>query len=240
MRILIPMATKLIFLHGGPGYDDYMSRYFEGKFPETFELVFYTQLKSATITIDILVEELGQFIGPGPTILIGHSWGAVLATEYLKRTKDEHIKGIVFINGFLCTEHITTEYKKELAARGMQKPNLEQIFFTQRELPHTASLHSLLKSTYEETTFRTLWDNFVSRFDNRKYAKLMKVPLLNILGDGDIRIPSRIVRTYADLNPKIRNVEILGAGHFPFLLDEDLKQVAQAIESFVLETVPKP
>ena len=87
-------ATPLLLLHGGPGA---MSDYFEPLSALTDErpVVFYDQLGSGKSdrpddvslwTTERFVEELGQLrtaLGLGRVHLFGHSWGTMLAVDYL-------------------------------------------------------------------------------------------------------------------------------------------------------------
>jgi len=230
------MKTDLIFLHGGPGYTDYLQPYFENQFSSIdFTTTFYTQSQSPDVTVEKLTHELGQHVHSPNTILIGHSWGGVLAVEFLKRTQDERIKGVVLIDSYLCSDHVTLEYKKELSNLGLIQPTWEQIFFTPREREAAQPLLATLQTTLNEPIFHKLWGEFASNFDHRSFASQMIVPLLNVFGDRDIRIPSRVIRSYAQLNPRFQNVEIQEAGHFPFLLEADLRQVVSAIDEFSRE-----
>lgn len=87
-------ATPLLLLHGGPGA---MSDYFEPLSALTDErpVVFYDQLGSGKSdrpddvslwTTERFVEELGQLrtaLGLDQIHLLGHSWGAMLAVDYM-------------------------------------------------------------------------------------------------------------------------------------------------------------
>lgn len=171
------MKAKLIFLHGGPGYADYLEQFFQKQFEPELQTIFYTQSHSPNVSIDVLIRQLSDVIGNQNAVLVGHSWGGVLATDYLKRTQDKNVKGIVFINSYFCSEHVTVEYQRELVALGLSAPTFEQIFFTSREKPFAGPLISFLESELHDATFRRLLKEFASDFDHRPFARTMEVQI---------------------------------------------------------------
>lgn len=230
------MTTSLIFLHGGPGYADYMERFFVGRFPAKFECVFYSQRRKGLTGIEDLILELADHVNAqGDRVyLVGHSWGGALATEYLRKTNDLRIRGLVLLSSFLCSEDVTTEYRKELASHGLDNPSLEEIFLTPPEIKVAGNFIADLNKTFDLKVFNTLWKEVVeSGFDAREFMRSIKIPVLNIFGEKDIRIPARRIRLYEELNPNICNIEIEGAGHFPFFLPSNRETIISRIESWI-------
>lgn len=228
------MKQSLIFLHGGPGYPDYLERFFQGRFPSTIRTTFFSQQQRDSTTVGDLVAEVGEKVSREgePVFLVGHSWGGVLAVEYLRRTCDRGIKGLVLIGSYLCTEDVTKEYEKELERLNLHKPTMEQVFLTPDEAREVGDLIPELDKTFNRAVFKRLWSDFLSTFDLREYVKSADIPILNIFGERDIRVPARRVRTYSDLSASVRNLEIPGAGHFPFILEPHRAQVVAAIAQF--------
>ena len=124
-----PANPTIIFLHGGPGNDfrgnlRMKERYNGYSLQDEYYLVFWDQRgcglskrhNKDVLTIDGYIEDLDQMIdkySPGePVILLGHSWGAMYATEYIN-TYPEKIMGAVISEAGALTgaiyEDIATE-----------------------------------------------------------------------------------------------------------------------------------
>ncbi|NLJ93993.1 MAG: proline iminopeptidase-family hydrolase [Clostridiaceae bacterium] len=111
--------TPLIFIHGGPGHS--MATFFRTtNLGKNRPVVYYNQLGSngsdigeeyrtkdkATelFTIERYVDELEQVIahfGFKEYVLVGHSWGSMLAVEYAAAKQDPRLKGLVLVGPFL-------------------------------------------------------------------------------------------------------------------------------------------
>lgn len=228
------MAPRLIFLHGGPGYPDYLEPFFSKGFPANFETVFYSQLQADPIAIEDVVAELEQKVtaASNPVVLIGHSWGGALAAEYCQRKLTPQIRGIVLIGAFLCAEDATKEYHRELEIRGLESPTTEEVFLVPSEYKPAQALMERLKSSFNLRVFRALWEGFVGGFDARPFIQTSGIPVLNVFGEHDIRIPARKVREYAALSPAVRNFELRDTAHFPFIHERDRLQVIAEIVKF--------
>ncbi|WP_371153238.1 alpha/beta fold hydrolase [Jannaschia sp. 2305UL9-9] len=105
-------APTIIVLHGGPG-GDFRSLQALDALADRYHVVFYDQrgaglserVAANRLTLSGYLEELEAVIEFGspeqPSILIGHSWGAMLATAYLGRNPDA-VRGAVLIEpGYL-------------------------------------------------------------------------------------------------------------------------------------------
>ena len=232
------MKSKLIFLHGGPGYPDYLEQFFSNQFSDDVETVFYTQLQKKDTSMDDLLAQIGSHVGEGdePVYLVGHSWGGALAIDYLRKTDDPRIKGIVLICSYLHVEDLTVEFRKELARLKMKDPTPTEIFLAPDEVDEAGDLMAHLDRKFNKVFFKKISDEFISKFDALKFVQKMKIPILNVFGEFDVRIPTRRMRLYSKLGPHIRNVEIRGSAHFPFIREKDQKQVVEAIETFMAET----
>jgi proline iminopeptidase len=104
--------TKVLLLHGGPGATHEYFECFDSFFPqEGFEYYYYDQLGSAYSdnpndsslwNIDRFVEEVETVrkalkMDSSNFILLGHSWGGILATEYALKYQ-QNLKGLVISN----------------------------------------------------------------------------------------------------------------------------------------------
>jgi proline iminopeptidase len=118
---------KLLLLHGGPGGSP---EYFED-FPEHlgsgYEIYFYSQLGSylsdqpADTTLQTVarkveeVEEVRKALGLEQFYLLGHSWGALLASAYAAKYQ-QHLKGLIFSNASIFALGRNQQYQHLLIA----------------------------------------------------------------------------------------------------------------------------
>jgi proline iminopeptidase len=127
---------KVLLLHGGPGFShDYMEC-FEDFLPKNgMEIYLYDQLGSGnsdapadtslwrTSRFIEEVEQVRQGLGLDSFYIVGHSWGAMLAMEYLNKYPS-HVKGVVFSNmtaGMKDFTAYTEKLKNEIfSARDLQ------------------------------------------------------------------------------------------------------------------------
>jgi proline iminopeptidase len=118
---------KLLLLHGGPGGSP---EYFEN-FPERlgpgYEIYFYSQLGSylsdqpTDTTLQTVarkveeVEEVRKALGLEQFYLLGHSWGALLATAYAAKYQ-RHLKGLILSNASIFAFGRHQQYQHLLIA----------------------------------------------------------------------------------------------------------------------------
>ncbi len=104
-------APSIIVLHGGPG-GDFRSLLGLQALSDTHRLVFYDQrgaglsqrVSADRLTLDGYLDELNKIIDThanGQAILIGHSWGAMLASAYMGTYPDKVTKAVLIEPGFL-------------------------------------------------------------------------------------------------------------------------------------------
>ncbi len=228
------MVTRALFLHGGPGNTDYLEHFFADQFPGRIECVFYSQTQTNSNNVTDLIDEVGDFAkSDKDTVLVGHSWGGALAIEYLRQKTNLNIKGLVLIGSFVCSDDVTAEYEAELKLRKINNPSVDQVFFAPHEIKEAAYLIEQLNKKFNQVFFDRIWSEFAPTYDARRFIIDLNLPILNIFGGNDIRVPARRVRTYSELNNRIQNLEIKGAGHFPFILTEDRKTVSNGILNFI-------
>jgi proline iminopeptidase len=107
-------APVIIVLHGGPG-GDFRSLTGLADFSDEFTVVFYDQrgaglserVPAEMLTLDGYLTELTaivEAVSPNaPPILIGHSWGAMLATAYLGENPEGAHAAVLIEPGYLGT-----------------------------------------------------------------------------------------------------------------------------------------
>jgi len=101
---------KVLLLHGGPGFShDYLECFDDFLPKEGMEIYYYDQLgcgnsdkpaDTSLWNIPRYVEEVEQVrkgLGLEKFYIVGHSWGTLLAMEYLAKYQS-HVKGAVFSN----------------------------------------------------------------------------------------------------------------------------------------------
>lgn len=110
-----PTSPVVIVLHGGPG-GDYRALLPLQALSDQYRVVFYDQRGSGlsqrvpdpAVTVDGLVSELNSIVDHfsprQPVRLVGHSWGAMLATAYIQRHADRVSHLVLGEPGMLTSE----------------------------------------------------------------------------------------------------------------------------------------
>lgn len=222
------MKKTLIFIHGGPGFKDYLEEYFR-VLQSDFNCLFYDQLRGSDITVESLFKQLDTLIHQqdSPITLIGHSWGGVLATYYASKAPDK-ITGLVLMSTGLSSIHWYDEYYKELDDLDLNDGTMEDIFLAPDELEIGKAILKFGDKTFCKKTFGSL-EPFLKEYNLTQDFKNLDLPILSISGEKDIRFPRRVAQEIKTLNSNIVDIEIKGAGHFPFLKEEGKAQICNAI-----------
>jgi proline iminopeptidase len=118
--------TPLLLLHGGPAAPSYYLNPLEGVAVDR-PVVFYDQLGAGRSdhptdeslwTIDRFVRELAQVrdaLGLDEVHILGHSWGSMLAMEYLV-TRPEGVKSVVFASPLMSARRWSEDAQRLIAA----------------------------------------------------------------------------------------------------------------------------
>jgi proline iminopeptidase len=160
---------KVLLLHGGPGFTHDYFECFEDFFPQAgIEFYYYDQLGSGNsdlVTDTSLwhiprfveeVEQVRQGLGLEKFYLYGHSWGSMLAMEYLQKYQD-HVKGAVLSNMVAGVQSYVT-----------YTAQLKQELLTPAELRRFDSLDRLglyNSPEYQELLMTKLYSKMVCRLD---------------------------------------------------------------------------
>ena len=130
----------VIVLHGGPG-DDYQYLLPLAELMDDYLVVFYDQrgcglsarVGAEELTVENYYKDLDNlvdfFVDTGKVCLIGHSWGAMLATGYIGKHPEKVAKAVLAEPGFL-----TPEFGREL----QQKTNNFAVGFSFQALYYMA------------------------------------------------------------------------------------------------------
>lgn len=160
---------KVLLLHGGPGASHDYFESFEDFLPQAgIEFYYYDQLGSGNSdmptdtslwTISRYVEEVEQVrqgLGLENFYLLGHSWGGMLAMDYLQKYQD-HVKGAVLSNMTAGIKSYVTYTAK-----------LKQELFTPQEIKKYDSLDKLQQYAspeYQGLLMGKLYPNVLCRLD---------------------------------------------------------------------------
>lgn len=229
------MKPVLIFLHGGPGFRDYLRPYFT-ELEKKFNCIFYDQSRGPKITIQDQLNELHALVQKTATkvVLIGHSWGGVLATAYASIHQDR-LAGLVLMSTGLKASHWRDEFRAELRSHGLEDAPPEKIFLTPLEYELGKSLLEGIEESFSEETFDHLYSTYLKNYDLTDSFKKLRIPIINIFGKNDIRFPLRVTKFLRQLKTDITEIELPNTGHFPFLLADNRKEIAELIEKYFFD-----
>lgn len=218
----------IIFLHGGPGFNDYLKPYLS-ELNSDFNCIFYNQKRGTKIKVDDLVLELDKLIESqnDKPILLGHSWGGVLATEYIRRFQGK-VSGLVLMStGLNASQWV--QWNKKLDDLGLGDASTEKILLTSTELENGIKLLDKTMKSFSGVTFDSIFDSYLKTYDLLHALVSINVPILNIFGEKDLRFSRDVTKTFRNYNKSIIDIEIKNAGHFPFLEKGNRKSIISSI-----------
>lgn len=251
--------TSILLLHGGPGATH---EYFEN-FPahldtNKYTIYFYDQLGSYFSDSSDLENlwEIDRFVDEVETvrksldisefILLGHSWGGILAVHYAA-TYPENLKCMILSNSpytsygaFIYREGLLEKTKKELRKELGRKPRMEEL--TERfekiyryGMDTIPEVFSRLNRHYSTDANR--WTTgFLKQkeWSLEQEAKAIKVSTLIIGGEMDFVDPN----DFKSLNTAIENSKLVilpNAPHFPMWSHSE--SYFKAIDRFIREVI---
>jgi proline iminopeptidase len=189
-------STKVLLLHGGPGFSHEYLEAMESFLPDAgIEMYYYDQLGCnnsdqpddpslwtlARYTEE--VEEVRRGLGLDHFVLYGHSWGGILAIEYALNYQ-QHLKGLVISN---------------------------MTAGTQSYLKRTARLKHQLLSPASLRTLEAL--EAKNAYDSPEYEKIMMMELYPQMICRTKPWPEPVDRAFRHSNQKIYN-EMQGVSEF--------------------------
>lgn len=251
---LMGKGEPIIFLHGGPGLDQSYLVPSLRKMAENHEVVFYDQrgsglsipqeLNPSLMTPAQFVKDLEvvrKHFGYQKVILVGHSWGSLLAMMYAIEYP-QHIKALVLMNsvpvdmdGF---QAFMQEYQNRMQPIQGKLTEIENSAeFKQGE--QSAINHYLQlvfsKYLYKDTDIDKLTLNFsstttknfsqisflmFSEYDIKSLLDKLNIPTLMIHGNNDI-VPLWTAEQTAKIIPGAQLAVIKMSGHFSFAEQPD-------------------
>ncbi len=233
-------TKKLLCLHGGPGMDCSYILPNLGSLSDCVEVLTYTQTSKFGNGMDGLLNELEHVLGTlSPTAdiyILGHSFGAVLANEYLKH-KSRCIKGLIlssWIYDLSWLQSIETDESVLDTDDDYKKWFIKHVhlYFSPDKLAE--GLKILSNTKYDVSIYNDIWSSSLNTFDHKSFLPKLKIPVLSIFGDKDRLVSASYSKTGSALIPGCQVVEIGGASHFPFV---DQAQIfCDSIRKFILKT----
>jgi len=190
------MKATLIFLHGGPGFKDYLSPFF-ADLKDSFRCTFYDQHRGPNVTLEDLILQLDEFVSSsqGRVVLVGHSWGGVLGVEYASR-RPEKVSGLVLMCTGLSHVQWFDEYHRELEEKGLSDASMEDIFLSSDERDVGVPFMETVGQTFSAETFERLNDRYLKTYDLTGVISALQIPILNIYGQMDVRFSTRVTKSF--------------------------------------------
>lgn len=262
-------GTPIIVVHGGPGLDQ---GYFKPQLLQLAEnnrLIFYDQRGSGESLVTKLDEEhlnfetfvadietLRKSLGLDKFVLLGHSWGGILAMQYAIAHQD-HLLALILANSGAGNFKGNELFNKEFEANAKDIPGNIQalsnyeafsklnkkelskihrdvftIYFYNHDDAKDISLDMTVESAQGGYKVREIMSKLYLQPDFNIYPKLkeLKVPTLIITGKQDIN-PVSVAQDIHNAIPNSELVVIDKSGHFPYI--EQPSQFFGAINEFL-------
>jgi len=259
-------GDPIVVVHGGPVLEHGYLLPHLLPLARSHELIFYDQrlsgrsagtVDSSTVRLSTFVEDIEALrvsLGLGRIVLMGHSWGGLLAMEYAVRY-GEHLHALVLLDPMPPSAALWRREQSLLAAR-VTPPDSADLAalrateaFAQREpaAVEAALRVSFLPQFHDRTRIDALQlyvpPDYAERSRQFGYmmVDLLRFDLLDSL--SAVTVPTLIVygadEPAADLSgtalvehlPRARLVTVEGAGHFPFI--EQPEAFLSTVEAFL-------
>ena len=241
-------TTKVLLLHGGPGATHEYFEAADSYFPDAeVEYYYYDQLGSGNSDnpedpslweTERFVEEVEQVriaLGLDATnfILLGHSWGGILATEYALKYQD-NLKGLI-ISNMVASIPEYMKYAEEVLGPQMSAEVLLEIKTLEAADEYTSTRYlSLIEEHYypEHVLRRPLdeWPEPVNRSFSKMnyplYLKMQGPSEFGVVGDATLKDWDRT----GDLH--LIKVPTLSIGaQYDTMDPEGMKRIADAVQN---------
>ena len=222
---------KVLLLNGGPGATHEYFECFEGFLPQQgIEFIYYDQLgcgnsdnprDTALWSLPRYVEEVEQVrqalkLDSSNFILLGHSWGGILAAEYAFKYQ-QHLKGLVISNMMMsCPAY--GKYAQDVLARQMKPAVLAEIrrLEARKDFANPRYMGLLEPNFYAQHLCRLVPNPEPVR---RSFSKMNQSLYVTMQGPSEFGISGKLLAwdRVADL-PKLR-VPVLAIGGWHDTMD---------------------
>lgn len=244
--------AMIIILHGGPGADYRSLLHCKELAQDGYFVVFYDQRGSGLskrhhkdeYTIQLMLDDLTAVINhyrTSPTqkvFLLGHSWGAMLATAYIN-SYPATINGVVLAEpGGLTYEDTKTYISKSKPIKPFNE-NTNDVFYTDQFITGKKNEHEILDYKFAlSSAYSMSSDNITGnagKYPFWRYGAVVQSAMFTIAqNDGfdwttDLNLfPTKVLFLYSELNqaygfdyaqkissayPNVEMKEIIGSGH---------------------------
>ena len=240
--------TKVLLLHGGPGATHEYFECFDSFFPqEGFEYYYYDQLGSAYSdnpndsslwNIDRFVEEVETVrkalkMDSSNFILLGHSWGGILATEYALKYQ-RNLKGLVISNMVPSVPEYNA-YANNVLAPKLPKDILAKIrsYEAQGDYTNPTYLQLIADNYYPEHVLRmppATWPDPVKR----AFAKMNYPLYLQMQGPSEFGIVGNASLKNWNRKPDLNKIKVpvlsIG-GEFDTMDPKAMEEIAKLVQN---------
>ena len=240
--------TKVLLLHGGPGATHEYFECFDSFFPqEGFEYYYYDQLGSAYSdnpndsslwNIDRFVEELETVrkalkMDSSNFILLGHSWGGILATEYALKYQ-RNLKGLVISNMVPSVPEYNA-YANNVLAPKLPKDILAKIrsYEAKGDYTNPTYLQLIADNYYPEHVLRmppATWPDPVKR----AFAKMNYPLYLQMQGPSEFGIVGNASLKNWNRKPDLNKIKVpvlsIG-GEFDTMDPKAMEEIAKLVQN---------
>ncbi|MFM1884156.1 MAG: hypothetical protein RL168_340 [Bacteroidota bacterium] len=240
-------ALKVLLLHGGPGatheYFESADSYFPGA---GIEYYYYDQLGSGNSdnpqdttlwTIDRFVEEVEQVrialgLDASNFVLMGHSWGGILAMEYALKYQ-ENLKGLI-ISNMVASAPEYNAYAQNVLGPQLPSEVLEEIKALEAKGAYTSEryLGLITEHYYPAHVLRRPLDAWPEPV-NRSFAKLNYPLYLYMQGPSEFGIVGNATLRNWDRTADLPRIEVptLAVGaEFDTMDPEAMKYIAEHVK----------
>jgi 3-oxoadipate enol-lactonase len=187
-----------------------------------------------THEVSALLLQALEALGPGTVVLLGHSWGAMVALDLAARYPDR-VQGLILIETSWGTSTTPGERLGTILARGLLRvispATLARMAAADygRHSPSTKAYVASTASRLGSTKIRAIM-NAVFAFDIRDSLASITQPTLVIVGERNKRTHAQ-ARKLEQALPRASVVTITDAGHLPML--DQPEQTAAVIAGFL-------
>jgi proline iminopeptidase len=247
--------TPLILMHGGPGFpSDYLEPF--GALGDERTVYVWDQLgcgrserpsDQALWTVERYVEELDTVraeLAPGPVHILGHSWGSMLAMEWLVTKQPRDVASVTFAGECLSVPRfiadvaelvktLTPESQAAIAEAertgNYDAPEYQAAFwndFSSRYVSRAPAFPDLLANAGSGMgldVYHYMWGpsdfkctGVLKSFDRTRELATLRIPVLFHSGEFDECLPET-AREHAAMTPGAEFVLIPGAAHLTMI-----------------------